>query len=73
VSDGITEGVINNLSQLPNLRVLAGSRMFRYKGREVDPQKVGQDLRVRAVLSGKLLQRGDTLVVQAELMHVANA
>ncbi len=45
--------------------------MFRYKGKEADPQKVGQDLHVRAVLSGRLLQRGDTLVVRAELMDVA--
>jgi TolB-like protein/DNA-binding winged helix-turn-helix (wHTH) protein/Tfp pilus assembly protein PilF len=71
LSDGITESLINNLSQLPNLRVMARSTMFRYKGKEADPEKVGQDLRVRAVLSGRLLQRGDTLIVQAELMDVA--
>ncbi len=71
LSDGITESLINNLSQLPNLRVMARSTVFRYKGKEADPQKVGQDLRVRAVLSGRLLQRGDTLIVQAELMDVA--
>lgn len=71
MSDGITESLINNLSQLPNLRVMARSTMFRYKGKEADPQKVGQDLGVRAVLSGRLLQRGDTLIVQAELMDVA--
>jgi len=71
LSDGITESVINNLSQLPNLRVMARSTMFRYKGKETDPQKVGQDLGVRAVLSGRLLQRGDALIIQAELMDVA--
>jgi len=71
LSDGITESLINNLSQLPNLRVMARSTVFRYKGKEADPQKVGQDLRVRAVLSGRLLQRGDKLIVQAELMDVA--
>ncbi len=71
LSDGITESLINNLSQLRNLRVMARSTVFRYKGKEADPQKVGQDLRVRAVLSGRLLQRGDTLIVQAELMDVA--
>jgi eukaryotic-like serine/threonine-protein kinase len=72
LGDGITESVIDNLSQLPNLRVIARSTVFRYKGKDADPQKVGQDLRVRAVLSGRLLQRGDALIVQAELMDVAN-
>jgi len=71
LSDGITESVINNLSQLPNLRVMARSTAFRYKGKETDPRKVGQDLGVGAVLSGRLLQRGDIVVVQAELMDVA--
>jgi serine/threonine protein kinase len=72
-SDGITESLINNLSQTPNLRVMARSTMFRYKGKETDPQKVGQDLHVRAVVTGRLLRRGDTVIVQAELMDVANA
>jgi len=71
LSDGITESLINSLSQLPNLRVMARSTVFRYKGKEADPQKVGQDLRVRAVLSGRLVQRGDIVVVQAELVDVA--
>ena len=72
LSDGITESLINNLSQLPSLRVSARSAVFRYKGNAPDPQRVGQDLRVRAVLSGRLLQRGDTLVVRTELMDVSN-
>jgi len=71
LSDGLTESLIDKLSELPNLRVMARSTMFRYKGKEVDPQKVGQDLNVRVVLSGRLLQRGDTLIVQADLMDVA--
>jgi serine/threonine-protein kinase len=70
LSDGITESIINNLSQLPNLRVMARSTVFRYKGKETDPQKVGRDLGVRAVLAGRLMQRGDTLVVQTELVDV---
>jgi TolB-like protein/Tfp pilus assembly protein PilF/predicted Ser/Thr protein kinase len=70
LSDGITESLINNLSQLPALRVTARSTVFRYKGKETDPQKVGQDLKVRAVLSGRVLQRGDTLIVRTELMDV---
>jgi len=70
LSDGIAESLINNLSQLPNLRVMARSTVFRYKGKDTDPQKVGHDLGVRAVLAGRLLQRGDTLVVQTELVDV---
>jgi len=69
--DGITDSVINNLSQLAHLRVLARNTAFRYKGKEADPKRIGKDLGVRAVLTGKLLQRGDTLVLQSELMDVA--
>ena len=70
LSDGITESLINNLSQLPNLRVMARSTVFRYKGKDTDPQKIGNDLRVQAVLSGRLLQQGNVLIIQAELMDV---
>jgi eukaryotic-like serine/threonine-protein kinase len=72
LSDGITESLINNLSQLPALRVSARSAVFRYKGKDTDPQKIGQDLKVRAVLSGRVLQREDTLIVRTELMDVTN-
>ena len=68
LSDGITESIINNLSQLPKLRVMARSTVFRYKGKEVDPQRVGQELGVRASLSGRVLQRGDLLIIRAELV-----
>ena len=71
LSEGITESLINSLSQLPNFRVIARTTAFRYKGREVDPQKVGRDLRVRAVLTGRVTQRGDSLRVQADLVDVA--
>ena len=71
LSDGITESVINNLSQLPSLRVMARSTVFRYKGKEADAQKVGRELGVGAVLTGRLLERGDTLIVQTELMDVS--
>jgi TolB-like protein/DNA-binding winged helix-turn-helix (wHTH) protein/Tfp pilus assembly protein PilF len=70
LSDGITESLINNLSQLPNLRVMARSTVFRYKGKDIDPQKIGNDLHVQAVLSGRLLQQGNVLIIQAELMDV---
>jgi TolB-like protein/Tfp pilus assembly protein PilF len=71
LSDGITESLINNLSQISTLRVTARSTVFRYKGKDADPRKVGSDLHVRAVVSGRLLKRGSSLIIQAELMDVA--
>ena len=70
LSDGIAETLINSLSQLPQLRVVPRSRAFRYKGHDIDHRKVGRQLKVRALLTGKVLQRGDTLNVQAELVDV---
>jgi eukaryotic-like serine/threonine-protein kinase len=67
-SDGITETIINNLSQLPKLKVMARSTIFRYKDKEVDPLEVGQELNVRAVLTGRVLHLGDKMVIQAELV-----
>jgi TolB-like protein/Tfp pilus assembly protein PilF len=69
-SDGITESIINNLSQLPKLRVVPRSTVFRYKGREVDPQATGRELNVRAVLTGRVFQYGDSLVIKTELIDV---
>jgi TolB-like protein/Tfp pilus assembly protein PilF len=70
VSDGVTEGIINSLTQLPNLKVIARSSVFRYKGKAVDPLAVGKELGVRAVLTGRIMQRGDTLTVSTELVDV---
>jgi serine/threonine protein kinase/tetratricopeptide (TPR) repeat protein len=70
LSDGITETLINNLSQMPRLRVVPRSKAFRYKGQDLDHQDVGRQLKVRALLTGKVLQRGNTLNVQAELVDV---
>jgi eukaryotic-like serine/threonine-protein kinase len=70
ISDGLTESIINNLTQLPNLRVIARSSVFRYKGRETDPLAVGKELGVRAVLMGRLMQRGETMVISTELIDV---
>ena len=70
LSDGITESLIARLSRVSTLRVTARSTAFRYKGTDIDPRKAGQDLGVRAVLSGRLLQRDGTLVVRTELMDV---
>ncbi len=71
-SDGITETILNNLSQLGKLRVAARTTVFRYKGRDADPQAVGRELNVRAVLTGKVVQRGDNLRIQAELVDTAD-
>ena len=71
LSDGITDTLINSLSQLRKLRVAPRSLTFRYKGQEVDPQRVGSELNARAVLTGRVMQRGDTLLIGAELMDVA--
>ena len=68
LSDGITEGIINKLSQLPKLKVMARSTVFRYKGRNVDAQGVGRELHVRAVLSGSVKHIGDFLHVSVELV-----
>src|SRR5438552_255801 len=70
--DGIAESIINSLSQLPKLRVMARSTVFRYKGKEVDPQRVGRELNVDAVLTGRVIQRGDTLIIKTELVDVAD-
>ena len=67
LSDGMTESVINNLTKLPNLRVISRNSVFRYKGKETDAAKVGQELNVRSVLTGRVVQRGDNLIISAEL------
>ena len=68
LSDGITENLINNLSQLPHLKVMSRDASFRYKGKESVAQTVGRDLGVRAVFVGRVMQRGDTLTISAELI-----
>ncbi len=72
LSDGITESIINSLSRLPKLRVMARSTVFRYKGQIPNPQKLGSDLNVRTVLTGRVVQRGDSLIIGTELVDVAN-
>jgi TolB-like protein/Tfp pilus assembly protein PilF len=70
LSDGLAESLVYRLSQLPNLRVSPTSSVFRYKGKEIDPIKAGQELGVNAVLSGRIVQRGDNLTISAELVDV---
>lgn len=71
-SDGITECIINSLSKLPKLRVVPRSTVFRYKGQETDLQKIGEELGVRAIFAGRVVQLGDSIVVKTELVDVAN-
>jgi serine/threonine protein kinase/Tfp pilus assembly protein PilF len=72
LSDGISEGVMHSLSQLPQLRVMARTSSFHYRGADIDPQKVGRDLKVRAVLTGTLAKHGDVLSIEAELVDATN-
>jgi TolB-like protein/tetratricopeptide (TPR) repeat protein len=71
LSDGITERLIDTLSQLPKLRVMARSTVFRFKGRDADPLATGRALDVRAVLTGRLVRTGEIVRVQAELVDVS--
>jgi TolB-like protein len=68
LSDGVTESLIRNLSQLPELRVISRGTVFTYKGREVDPRDVGASLKVGAVVTGRVEQRGDRLIIDVELV-----
>jgi len=70
LSDGLSESLIYRLSQLPKLRVSPTSSVFRYKNKEIDPIKVGDELGVNAVLSGRIVQRGENLTISAELIDV---
>ena len=72
LSDGLTESLINSLSQLPNLAVMSRNTVFRYKGQASDPQKVGRDLHVRTILTGRLIQTGDDLRISVNLEDVTN-
>jgi serine/threonine protein kinase/Tfp pilus assembly protein PilF len=68
LSDGMTETLINSLSQIPNLSVKARSSVFRYKGKEIDPKKIAAELNVQAILTGRVVQRGDQLTLNLELI-----
>ena len=68
LSDGLTESLINSISQLPNLKVIARSSVFRYKGKNVDPGIVGRELSARAILTGRIVERGDDLSISTELI-----
>jgi TolB-like protein/Tfp pilus assembly protein PilF len=72
LADGITDSIINSLSRLPQLRVMARVTVSRYKGAEIDPQKVAMEIGVRAVVVGKLLQLGEKLIVKVELVDATD-
>ncbi|MGO9650679.1 MAG: tetratricopeptide repeat protein, partial [Terriglobales bacterium] len=70
LSDGLTESLIDSLAHVPQLKVKSRNSVFRYKGKDVDVQKVGKDLTVDALLTGRVVQRGDSIQVSAELTNV---
>jgi TolB-like protein/Tfp pilus assembly protein PilF len=72
LADGITEGVINHLSRLPQLRVMARSTVFRYRQTQQDPMQIGRELKVGAVIIGRLSQHGGTVKVETEMVDVSN-
>jgi eukaryotic-like serine/threonine-protein kinase len=72
LSDGITDSLIDSLSQIPNLKVMSRSSVFHYKGREIDPETAGRELKVKAVLMGRLMQQGDSLFLSTELVNTSD-
>jgi DNA-binding winged helix-turn-helix (wHTH) protein/tetratricopeptide (TPR) repeat protein len=72
LSDGITESIIDLLSRIPKLRVLARSTVFRFKQKQIDPQEVGRLLNVRAVMMIRVMRLGDKLIIRSELVKVAD-
>jgi eukaryotic-like serine/threonine-protein kinase len=70
LSDGLTESLIDSLAHVPQLKVKSRNSVFRYKGKDVDVQKAGKELTVDALLTGRVVQRGDTVQVSAELTNV---
>jgi serine/threonine protein kinase/Tfp pilus assembly protein PilF len=72
LSDGISESIIDSLAQFPQVKVVARSTAFKYKGKNVDPLAVGRELNVRGVVSGQLILRGDIVVIRAALTDVKN-
>jgi len=72
LSDGLAESLIYRLSQVPNLKVTPRSSVFRYKGKAMDAEKIGEELGVDAVMSGRLIQRGDDLIISVDLIDVRN-
>lgn len=72
LSDGITDNLINSLSQIPHLKVIAHNTVFTYKNQAIDPRKIGKDLNVEAVVTGRVNQQGDVLVIHTDLVRAAD-
>ncbi|MFL6446501.1 MAG: winged helix-turn-helix domain-containing protein [Bryobacteraceae bacterium] len=72
LSDGVSEEIINSLSAAPHLKVIARTSAFRFKGKEIDPRRVGRELGVEAVLTGTLTRRQEALVIQTDLIQVSD-
>jgi TolB-like protein/Tfp pilus assembly protein PilF len=72
LSDGLTESIINSLSQLPGLKVMSRNASFRFKGSNLDPQEAGRSLQVGAVLAGRLVKLGDRFIIKTELIKVSD-
>ncbi len=72
INDKIAESLINSLSKLPQLRVVPRSVVVGYRGKEIDPRKVGQELNVRAVVTGRMRRHGDIISIQADLIDLEN-
>jgi serine/threonine protein kinase len=70
LSDGLTESLMNNLSQLPSMKVTASTSVFHYKGQDIDPRSVGHSLNVQALLLGRVIQHRDDLSISIELVDV---
>ena len=71
LSEGISEELINSFSRFPQLRVSPRTTTFHYKGKEIDPRQLGRELGVQSILTGKLMRRGDMLVLQVELVETS--
>jgi serine/threonine-protein kinase len=69
LADGIPESIINSLSQLPNLKVMSRNSVFHYKGKDMDAQTIAKELKVQAILTGRVAQRGDGLSINVELIN----
>jgi eukaryotic-like serine/threonine-protein kinase len=72
LSDGLTEDVINRLAQLPELHVIARSTVLRFRNKDEDPQKIGKELQVQGVMTGRITQHGDEIAIQTDLVNVSD-
>lgn len=72
LSDGLTEIIINNLSQLSHAKIIARTTVFRYRGQEYDPQAIGRELEVRAILIGRIYEIGSEIIVSVEIVDTGD-